>query len=173
MKRKVKLFALTICLILMLPLLSNSNSIYGMENTDSISINGFSNEQIVDVYVENNELYVVTVDPLGITGKCPSSTKEVTKTYSRAELIKLHDKVKIEQYIREGLASFLASALSGSDFLIDAISPLVHSVSDDIERILFHSSQEKITVISTFTCTQKVQAGTWGHVWRLSSMKAK
>ena len=138
--------------------------------------NDFAGETILNVYVENNELYVVTDasnDMIG-PGKCPSSSKTISKTYTRQELIDLKTASKRENAVKFGIAGIAAGYLGVPASLIAmVIGYNCSGVAGDIENILDHSTKSKITVEASFTCTSKGQAGTWSHVWKLSGMKVK
>lgn len=141
-----------------------------------IESSDFDGEVILSSYVEAGNLYVVTMSKSNIPpggGKCPSKSKNVTSTVSRSTLQSWRDSNDLEKNIRSLLAGSFASVFSFAlGVAVGIATPYVPSVAKDCTRILDNTTKSHVKIVSTFTCTQKVQSGSWFHVWKLSSVKA-
>ena len=174
-----KSFTSIICIISMLIFaVMTPLSIYANDTpVDTlIESSDFDGEVILSSYVEAGDLYVITMSKSNIPpggGKCPSKSKNVTSTVSRSTLQSWRDSNDLERGVRSLLASTFVGVFSFAlGFATEIATPFVPSVAKDCTKILDNTSKSSIKIVSTFTCTQKVQSGSWFHVWKLSSVKA-
>lgn len=174
-----KSFTSIICIIsLLIFAIMTPLSIYANDTpVDTlVESSDFDGEVILSSYVEAGDLYVVTMSSSNIPpggGKCPSRSKNVTSTVSRSTLQNWRDRSILESSIRGALASSFAGVFSITIGLaIGVAAPFAPSVAKDCIRILDNTTKSSVKIVSSFTCTQKVQSGSWFHVWKLSSVKA-
>ena len=174
-----KLFTSIICIIsLLIFSVMTPLSIYANDTpTDTlIESSDFDGEIVLSSYVESGDLYVVTMSTSNIPpggGKCPSNSKNITSTVSRSTLQNWRDSNNFENNIRNTLAGSFTGIFSVTlGVAIGIAAPFASSVAEDCSRILDNTTNSSVKIVSTFTCTQKVQSGSWFHVWKLSSVKA-
>ena len=150
-----------------------ARNILNETTSEKATLNG---EPVLYSYEEDGELYVVTYAsdefPPG-SGKCPARSGIAKKEFTRSELQSLRNRSQLEQGVRSGLAGAIASTYSVAyKIAFDVLGAHSRGLANDCTKILDNTSQKVITVEARFTCTSKVQAGNWFHVWKLSSVKA-
>lgn len=140
------------------------------------SSSDFDGETVLSSYIEDGELYVVTMSSSEIPpggGKCPSRTKDVTSTVSRDTLKKWRDSSNLENRVKGLITDAIAGAFSmQAAVVVGIVNPFIPTVASDCNKILDNSTKKSIKIVATFSCSQKVQAGNWFHVWKLSSVRA-
>lgn len=174
-----KSFTSIVCILsLLIFAIMTPISIYASDTpTDTvIESSDFDGEVILTSYVEDGDLYVVTMSKTDIppgSGKCPSRSKTITSKVSRATLQSWRKSSSLEVNIRSTLAGSFVGVFSISlGLAMGLATPFVPSVANDCVRILDSTTDSYIKIVSTFSCTQKVQTGSWFYVWKLSSVKA-
>lgn len=181
--KKIISIGLSFCFLLYLsiPAFATTDLSQSKEIPPTLSISPNSNstingETVLYSYEENGEFYVVTLASQDLPpggGKCPSPAQTVIKSFSRAELQSLRDNKRLEYGIRTGLATIIASTYHYAyDIVFGILGNYSHGLAADCVKILDNTTKSKISVKAYFTCSNKVQAGSWYHFWKLSSVKA-
>lgn len=155
---------------------TSNNAIEGVLSVTSNETATIDGESVLYSYEEDGELYVVTLaagelPPGG--GKCPSRSKTTIQSFSRAELQSLRNRNQLEHGVRTALAGTIAGAYNvGYSIAFSVLGLYSGSLAADCSRILDNTTKSTIYAKAYFTCSSKVQASSWFHIWKLRKVEA-